>query len=341
MTRSWFTAKAIDTVGEISIYDEIGAWGITAKDFQRELKALGPVSQINLSINSPGGEVFDGLAIHNMLKRHKAHVTVSIDGIAASIASVIACAGDTVNCPANAMWMIHNPSGVIVGTSKEMRDLADALDKIRNSFVSVYADKTGMEPDAITKLMDAETWLSAEEAVAMGFADTIEEPVKMAASFDLSKFRNAPAQAEVSPRAPVALHPAQEVTLTDESTILPEGETATDIETPVVIEPAVDAAPAVEAAADDAAAITARAVTDERTRTADILAACALVGKSDKALAFITAGKSLRDVVAALQTERTTAAPEVSARHSVTSAGDVSASWDKTVARTNARFAAK
>ena len=111
---------------EIIIYDEIGAFGIPAKAFLDELKALGPVPEVTVRINSPGGSVFDGVAIYNALKRHDAVVTVWIDGIAASIASMIAMAGDEVVMPENAMLMLHDPSGLAIGTAADMRALADA-----------------------------------------------------------------------------------------------------------------------------------------------------------------------------------------------------------------------
>ena len=113
----------------IVIYDEIGAFGIPAKAFLDELKALGPVAELTLRINSPGGSVFDGVAIYNALKRHDATVTVWIDGIAASIASMIAMAGDEVVMPENAMLVLHDPSGLVAGTASDMRAMAEALDR--------------------------------------------------------------------------------------------------------------------------------------------------------------------------------------------------------------------
>lgn len=183
--RSWFTALAgsEEGVAEVLIYDEIGLWGITAADFDHDLKALGEVTQINLRINSPGGDVFDGIAIYNMLQQHRARVSVTIDGIAASMASVIAMAGDEIAMPENAMMLIHDPSGAVVGTSGDMRELADALDKVKGSLVSAYAGKTGLSRDRVAEIMAAETWLTADEALELGFADRIESPVRMAANF--------------------------------------------------------------------------------------------------------------------------------------------------------------
>ena len=195
MTRRWyeFRARVRDTA-EIVIYDEIGAFGIAAKSFLDELKALGPVAELTLRINSPGGSVFDGVAIYNALKRHQARVTVWIDGIAASIASMIAMAGDEVVMPENAMLVLHDPSGLVAGTAADMRATADALDKMAAAMVAAYRDKSGAGDAEVEALMATETWLSAEEAVELGLADRVEQPVRMAAHFDLSRFRNPPPQ---------------------------------------------------------------------------------------------------------------------------------------------------
>ena len=106
--KTWFTARATDGVAELSIYDEIGSYGVPAKAFIDEMKSLGNVSELTLRINSPGGSVFDGIAIYNALKRHPAKVIITVEGLAASIASVILCAGDEVVMPKNALIMIHD-----------------------------------------------------------------------------------------------------------------------------------------------------------------------------------------------------------------------------------------
>ncbi|MBT0437829.1 Clp protease ClpP, partial [Morganella morganii subsp. morganii] len=149
--KSWFRMKAAaDTQSaDIYIYDEIGGWGISAKQFSKELLALGDVSQINLHIHSPGGEVFDGIAIYNQLKGHDAKITVYIDGLAASMASVIAMVGDTVIMPENAMMMIHKPWGIAWGDADEMRDYADLLDKLENVLIPAYVAKTGKTAEEI------------------------------------------------------------------------------------------------------------------------------------------------------------------------------------------------
>jgi ATP-dependent Clp protease, protease subunit len=201
--REWYNirnAAESDTV-DVFIYDVIGEdfWGegIAAKNFVKDFAAI-TAANVNLRVNSPGGNVFDGVAIFNAILRHPANVTTYVDGIAASIASVIALAGRKVVMAENALFMIHNPSAVAWGTSAEMRSMADVLDKIRSSsLITTYANRTGKSVDELTAMLDAETWLSAEETVAAGFADEVAPAIAATSSFDLSKFgfRNAPAQA--------------------------------------------------------------------------------------------------------------------------------------------------
>jgi ATP-dependent protease ClpP protease subunit len=181
---------------EVMIYDAIGrrtdGTGISAKEFISDLNRL-TASKITLSINSPGGNVFDGNAIYNALRSHKAQIHARIDGIAASIASVIAMAGDTVTMPENAMMMIHRPWSVAIGTSDDMRSQAEALDKIQIGIVSSYRSKTKLDDQRIKEMMAAETWMTAAEAVELGFADKMTDAVEMQASFDvLRQYRNVP-----------------------------------------------------------------------------------------------------------------------------------------------------
>ena len=175
---------------EIYVFDEIGYWGVTAKDFARDLKEVKPNGSIDLHINSPGGSVTDGIAIYNLLKNHSSTVNVIIDGLAASMASVIAMAGDTITMPENALMMIHNPWGGAMGDADELRKTAEILDKMKSALISAYSAKTGKDADEIGQLMDAETWMTGSEAVEMGFATQVSAEVKLAASFDLSKLEN-------------------------------------------------------------------------------------------------------------------------------------------------------
>jgi ATP-dependent Clp protease, protease subunit len=189
--------------GEIYLYDEIGqgffGGGISAKQFADDLNALGKIDTLNVRMNSPGGDVFDGLAIYNTLKRHPANVIVDVDGMALSIASVIAMAGDTINMAGNAMMMIHDPWTIAGGTAEDFRKQADLMDQVKGNLVSTYANRTGMNDGEIADLMSTETWMTAADAVKSGFADAVTEDLDLAARFDLTRYRNAPKALKAAP----------------------------------------------------------------------------------------------------------------------------------------------
>lgn len=185
---------------DITIYEAIGNYwdgGITPKQFSDDLKALGDIDEIYVHLNSPGGQVFDGNTIYNILKNHKARVIVDIEGLAASIASVIAMAGDEIRIAENGMMMVHNASAFAIGDAEAMRKTADMLDKTNSTIISTYAKRTGLDEEKVTDLMNAETWMTAKEALDYGFVDSITDAVEMAAHFDLEKFkyRNMPKNA--------------------------------------------------------------------------------------------------------------------------------------------------
>jgi ATP-dependent Clp endopeptidase proteolytic subunit ClpP len=189
--KTWFEIQAKASSPEeadVFLYDEIGGWGVNAKSFIDAVRATG-AKRINLRINSPGGSVFDGIAIYNFLRG--LDVTVQIDGLAASISSIIALAGKTVRIAGNGFFMIHNPWGGVFGEADEMREAANLLDKIRESLVGTYAAKTGKDYDTIKKWMDSETWFSAAEAKEAGFVDEVTDEIAFAAS--AWSFQNAPA----------------------------------------------------------------------------------------------------------------------------------------------------
>lgn len=162
----------------------------TAASFQKDLKELGEVSQINLHINSPGGSVFEGIAIGNMLRQHKARVVAHVDALAASIASVIVASCDEVIMPENSMLMIHNPWTISMGNAKELRKQADDLDKIAESSVVTYLAKAGekLTEEKIKQIMDEETWMSAQEAYNYGLCDVVESANQVAASISQKLF---------------------------------------------------------------------------------------------------------------------------------------------------------
>ena len=190
MRKNWYSIKNAASAGvlEVSIHDEIGVWGVTAKDLIADVNNQAGVREINISIHSPGGSAFDGLAIYNFLANHPAKVYTSVEGIAASAASIILMAGDVITMPEDAFVMIHNPWAGVVGDAEEMRDTANMLDKIRDSLVSIYQKKTALDESTLVELLDAETWLNGSEAKDYGFVDVITEPVKVAAlSKDFAK----------------------------------------------------------------------------------------------------------------------------------------------------------
>lgn len=183
--ESWYSISAATRgVAEVMLYDDIGAWGISARQFARDLAALGDVSQINLRIHSGGGDVMDGTAMYNILRGHSARVEVYIDGMAASMASVVAMAGDVIYMPANSMMMIHKPWGGQVGDADDMREYADLLDKVEGTLIQAYARKSGKSVDEIAALLKVTTWMDGNEAVAAGFADQVLEPIKAAAQLN-------------------------------------------------------------------------------------------------------------------------------------------------------------
>lgn len=190
MTEKWYNIqnKAGETA-DVYIFDEIGTYGITAQEFINDIKDL-KGTPINLRINSLGGDVFDGMAMYNVIKRREAKTTVYIEGIAASIATIIALGADEVVMAENSLFMIHNAWGGSMGEAKDMRKTADTLDKISSELIDIYRKKTRLSYEALSEMMDEETWLNANEAFEMGFIDTISDSIKVAAKYDVSKFKN-------------------------------------------------------------------------------------------------------------------------------------------------------
>lgn len=197
---------------EVLIYEDIGGWfGITADQVIREIKALGDVSSINLRLNSNGGSVFDGVSIYNYLKSHKASIEVDIDGIAASIASIIAQAADPgkLRIADNAWMMIHNPWIMTAGEAKDLRKTADTMDGIRDSLLDTYMKRTSLEREKVSDMMDEETWLNGVDAVEFGFADEMTGAMEVAAHVHKEWFKNPPKElikAEAPKPAPDLKH---------------------------------------------------------------------------------------------------------------------------------------
>lgn len=184
---NWYNIKNLSTTStEIVIYDEIGQWGIDSKTFIEQLKEIS-TENILLRINSPGGSVIDGLAIHDAIKRMPQKVTAQIEGLAASIATIIALGADEITMSQNSLFMIHNVWGGETGGAKDMRKAADLMEKMGDRLVNIYVSKTGKDELEIRNWMDDETWFTADEALEAGFIDSVEQPIALAAKFDINK----------------------------------------------------------------------------------------------------------------------------------------------------------
>lgn len=267
--RDWYRISNLgNSAAEVVIYDEIGWFGVTAEDFMAELRGL-DVGEITLRVNSPGGEIFDGIAIHNLLRSHRARVTTYVDSLAASIASVIALAGDRVIMQPHSQMMIHDGSGLAIGNAADMREMADLLDRQSDNIASVYAERAGGTPEEWRERMRAESWFTAQEAVDAGLADEVAptrqrpdegEPVEpapdMAATWDLSIFRFAGRSEAPAPDVPAVadeLNPGS-----------PAREDEPTPEQPPAEEPPAESDQGDEPEpADDWAAITARLTTPD------------------------------------------------------------------------------
>ena len=220
MKTPWrISAKASGTL-QLYIYDEIGESlfsdeGVTAQRLAADLAAAGNVHDILVRVNSPGGSVFEGLAIFNGLVSHGARIRAQVDGLAASIASVIvmAAAPGQIAMHENALFMIHNPwASAAGGDADKLRKLASTLDTVKANMVRAYGRHSTLDPEDISQLMQDETWLDAPTAIEKGFADTIIntcDDVDVAASFDLARFHHVPAaimaKARQRPPAPTAV----------------------------------------------------------------------------------------------------------------------------------------
>jgi len=331
MTKAgnWFrfgTAAADASVAEIHIIDFIGDWiddainrawgehiGVTARSFVEQLSKLpAAVQTINVHINSPGGDVQGGINIANALRAETAKgrtVVTYVDGIAASIASVIAMAGSRVVMADNALMMIHDPWGFEIGNAAELRKSADVLDTMRDQIVATYRWHSTLEPDAIAGLMAAETWMSADEAIAQGFATEKVEGLKAAALITRASLKTLKVPAEYQarvealvqpePTKPVPAAAAEVARLSAEA-----GASASFIAEIVGANLTLDDAKAriaTDKTSREAADQQARAMREAaEARSTDIRAACALAKLPELADAYVAGGMPLDQVRAQL-----------------------------------------
>lgn len=189
--QSWYSINAKQTDGfvDVYLYDEVGSYGVSAKDFVNDIKLL-KGKDIYLHVNCVGGEVFDGMAIYNTLKKYKGKVIAYIEGIAASMGSIIPLAADEIIMSENSLYMIHNAWGGAMGEASDMRKTAALLDKLSSEIANIYSKKTGYPVSEIKDMMDEETWFNSEEALQYGFIDRVSDAVMVAAKYDISNFKN-------------------------------------------------------------------------------------------------------------------------------------------------------
>lgn len=316
--RTWyeFVAAAKDSPAEILIYDYIGSFGVSAASYDRDLKALGKVKKALMRINSPGGDTTTAASIYNMTERWKAKygvdLTVIVDGIAASAASWLAMLGDEVVMPENTLMMIHDPSGVVIGTSAEMKAMAGVLERIKQGMVSAYVKKSGKTPDEVASIMEDETWYSAQEAVDAGFADRVDNPIEIAAALEgfesyIERYRNPPGVQE-NGGTPVGVTSKEKVMTTNPNKQETPAEMEARVRAEVTAELATKAA-AAPAPVPAPAAQETQAQMEDRVRGeitakhAEITSLCAIAGKANRAPAFIAEGKTVAEVRVALETE--------------------------------------
>ena len=179
---SWYQirAKKDEDYAEMSITDEIGLWGVSARDFINDMKRV-KGRRINLTLHTPGGDVGDGIAIYEALAQHDGGVSIRIEGIAASMGSVIMLASDDRSMSDNSMIMIHNPWTIAAGDAEAFEKAASDMRKFESQLVNIYVKRTGLDEQTIRDMMDAETWMTAEEALANGFVGEVYETTKAAA----------------------------------------------------------------------------------------------------------------------------------------------------------------
>lgn len=302
--QTWYNLKAdAGKTPVLSIFDDIGAYGVSAKNFLNDLRSV-TSTDVDVEINSPGGDVFAGLAIYNGLRASGKKINVKVLGLAASAASLVAMAGDTIEMPENAFMMVHNPWGFAMGGADEMRSTADVLDKIGTSLVSTYAKRTGKSDAEVTALLDAETWMTAQEAVDAGFATSVTPALAVKASYSEDRLpenvrlafkAQAPAPAEPAPTADEHVTGTVEVA---EVAARLFGETLAEQVQTIANAAGVGEYAALwgaDPALGDAAQVTARA---ELAR--EVKALCALAKRPEMADPHIRAATSLQEVRAAI-----------------------------------------
>jgi ATP-dependent Clp endopeptidase proteolytic subunit ClpP len=362
--RNWFTMSKVEDdeedddkkknpFAEILIYDAIGKsfWddeAVSASSFIESLAALGDVPEIKLRINSPGGDVFDGVAIYNAIKNHKAKVTAQVDGIAASAASLVAMAADKIVMPQNSFMLVHGASGFSMGNAEDMLALAADLQRIDKSMAATYAARSGQTPAKVRALMKEDRLMDATEAKSLGYADEVVSPVKLAASMRLSvlppkvaeKFRaeTGTEQGDPPQSAPGPQEPGQPVPA-DPAPTPQEHPAEKPTEQPPVTRPGEpDKAPTPgtprSAEVIDIKAAKQQGVDEHKAYVQSVTDLCMLARAPEKVGGYIRAGTS----VDAVRKELLAASEQsVLSHHPLIPAAPPAKAWDKITDKINAR----
>ena len=295
-----FTAKAGKKPAVLALDEEIGFWGTQAKDFRAQLDAV-EGNELVVEINSVGGDVMAGLGIYNMLRswaKDGKTVTTRVTGVAASIASIIALAGDKREMPKNTFAMVHQASTFAVGTADDMRDAADTLDKVDGSLRGIYMDRMGVDEAKAKEIMAKDTWLTADESIGLGFATALIEDIKATAKFDLAR---AALPDNVAAIFKAEADPEQKPEGDDEPPAAPDEPEVPDTPVAKQIEALANTAGLQAHAATFAVACaTVVEATARITAAKEIVALCAVAKRPDDAAKAIRANQSVEDVRAAL-----------------------------------------
>lgn len=289
MPKNWYSIKAAadSDVAEVSILDYIGMWGVNAQDYLREFRAL-KASTVKVYINSPGGSVFEALAIFNGMRASGKKIEVHVLGVAASAASYIAMAGDKVVMPANTMMFVHNPINAVYGNAEELRAAADVFDKIGESLMATYRKRFKGDEEALAKLFADESYLTAAECLEYGLCDEVTEEIAAEAAFDVERL----------PEAVQALFKRTQPQATRE----PEPAPAASLSA-VDIEREAKAAGVPEMAehfALDARLTSVDALRARAAEAAEIVAVCRITGTPEMATPFVREGKTVAEAKAAI-----------------------------------------
>ena len=336
-----FTAKAGKKPAVLALDEEIGFWGTQAKDFRAQLDAV-EGNELVVEINSVGGDVMAGLGIYNMLRswaKDGKTVTTRVTGVAASIASIIALAGDKREMPKNTFAMVHQASTFAVGTADDMRDAADTLDKVDGSLRGIYMDRMGVDEAKAKEIMAKDTWLTADESMDLGFATALIDDIKATAKFDLAR---AALPDNVAAIFKAEADPEQKPEGDDEPPAAPDEPEVPDTPVAKQIEALANTAGLQAHAATFAVACaTVVEATARITAAKEIVALCAVAKRPDDAAKAIRANKSVADVRAALITamaeadEHTNNAPPARGSQTAGQSGVLSAKavYEKRAAR--------